>query len=328
MLALLVAVLAVSGCGFFGPYGFFGKDPTVASLPPVFGARVTDGQLRLWTGTPCEGLSEVSVTFSPGNGRLILEPPAGRVADVEYLTVDGANPGLNVTEALPAGFDWRTFETVLLIVDATEGAGSTPTNIAEIIAGSDDHPDDTFYFQGIGWLNPAQVAEQNEKSLLTVCTADPATAPSLPSAFGARVTDGTLRIWTGSPCTSAYGVTLIFTPNDPGAAGIPIAMYAPDGSTVDLERLTFGDPLASGLEPTTRPPDDFDWRAMQSLTLYIHRPEIHREATTQLRAVIDESARHPEDTYWFDGIGWLDPAEVADQDGKTFLGPCTPDPGR
>jgi hypothetical protein len=166
-MVLVISTLAVSGCGFFGP------DPEVASRPPVFGARVTDGQLRLWTGTPCTDVTQVTVTFSPGSARLILKPASGRGPEVEYLTLDGPNAGLDATERLPDGFDWRTSETILLIVDAATGAGSTPTSVAEIVDGSAQHPDDTYYFQGFGWLDRNQVAEQNGKSLLTVCTADP-----------------------------------------------------------------------------------------------------------------------------------------------------------
>lgn len=39
-------------------------------------------------------------------------------------------------------------------------------------------------------------------------------APSLRPAFGARITDGRLHIWTGSPCTAATKVNLDFAPNE------------------------------------------------------------------------------------------------------------------
>jgi hypothetical protein len=171
MLAALLAVLAVSGCDFFAP------DPEAASLPPVFGARVTDGKLRLWTGTPCSGVSRVVVTFSPDGARLVLEPPAGKSADVDFLTLDGPYPALDLVESMPDGFDWHTAKTVLMLVDSPQGTGSTPTDVAEIVDGSADHPDYTYYFQGIGWLDAAQVAAENRKSLLTVCTADPNNGP-------------------------------------------------------------------------------------------------------------------------------------------------------
>lgn len=319
VMAAILLLLSVSGCDFFGP------DPLAPSLPPVFGARVTDGQLRLWTGTPCGQVSRVIVNFSPGSERLILTPPAGEWASVEYLDVDGPYPDLDVIESLPRDFDWRGAEDIDLSVDSPHGAGSTQASIAEIVSGSAEHPDDTYYFQGIGWLNPAQVTEQNGKSLLTVCTDDPAKEPSLPAAFGARVTDGTLRVWTGTTCTGTNGVSLSFKPDDSAPAETTLKMHAPSGSPVDFDRLTVGEPPA-GMQVQQPLPDGFDWRTMQSLTLRIHRPALNREATVELGEVIDGSPNHPDDSYYFEGIGWLDPAQVAEQDGKTFLGPCTPDP--
>lgn len=167
-LAALLTAGAVAGCGLTGP------DPEATSLPPVFGARVTDGQLRLWTGTPCTQVSRVVVLFSPDGGRLTLEPPDGRRTDIEFLTVGGPYPGLDVVEPLPVGFDWRTSQEVTLIVDAPQAVGATPAGLAEIAGSSAAHPEDTFYFEGIGWRNPAQVATENRTSLLTVCTPDPA----------------------------------------------------------------------------------------------------------------------------------------------------------
>src|SRR5262249_39615622 len=162
-------------------------------------ARVTDGQLRLWTGSACTDITHVTVNFSPGNARLLLQAPAGRTADVEYVNVDGPNDGLDVREQLPDRLAWRTAGTAALTGDPTPVAGSTQTKVPEIVNGSADHPSDTYYFEGFGWLDPDQLAERDGKSLLGLCTPDPAKQPSLPPAFGARITDSMLRIWTGSP---------------------------------------------------------------------------------------------------------------------------------
>ncbi|KAA0116892.1 hypothetical protein [Mycolicibacterium sp. P9-22] len=166
-LTAALLVFGISGCSLIG------DDPEAASLPPVFGARVTDGALQLSTGTPCGEVSRVVVLFTPDAGRLTLAPISGTTR-VDQLTVGGPYDGLRVTEPLPDGFDWRTAEEVTLIVTAPVGSGSTPTRISEVIDGSSEHPGDTFYFQGIGWLDPQQVAEQNRRSLLTICTTDPA----------------------------------------------------------------------------------------------------------------------------------------------------------
>ena len=42
--------------------------------------------------------------------------------------------------------------------------------------------------------------------------------------------------------------------------------------------------------------------------------------------MIKNSADHPDDTYWFQGVGWLNPDEVKKQDGKTFLRHVHPEP--
>ncbi|MGU3499833.1 hypothetical protein [Mycobacterium sp. C31M] len=152
-----------------------GDDPEDPSLPPVFGARVTDGRLQLSTGTPCQNVSRIVVNFNPGSARLILEPAQGASADVETLTIGGPYPGMEIVEDLPVGFDWKAEQQVLMTVDSEPaGAGATPTSIAELTAGSGDHPADSYYFEGVGWLGPAEVAEGNGTSLLTVCTPDPA----------------------------------------------------------------------------------------------------------------------------------------------------------
>jgi hypothetical protein len=322
LIAVLLLMISASGCHLFGP------DPEATSLPPVFGARVSDGTLHLWTGTPCRGVSRVVVNFSPGGARLILEPPVGQRADIEFVTIGGPYPGLDVVEELPAGFDWRTERDVgLSVTSDPAGAGSSPVDLAEIVQNSAQHPEGTFYFRGIGWRNAAQISQENRKSLLTVCTPDPATAPSLPPALGARVTDGTLRIWTGTPCTGTNGVSLAFTSGDATQQEITTSLFAPAGSPVDIDRLTVGTP-PDGMQVKTALPAEFDWRTMQSVTLRVHRPELSRAAAVSLREVLDGSSRHAADSYYFDGIGWLDPAAVADQDGKTFLGPCTADPAR
>ena len=56
---------------------------------------------------------------------------------------------------------------------AVDGWGSD-AHIAEVFAGSSQHPDATYWFQGIGWRNGADVAAQDGKTFLATCTAAPA----------------------------------------------------------------------------------------------------------------------------------------------------------
>ncbi|SEH61791.1 hypothetical protein SAMN04489835_2077 [Mycolicibacterium rutilum] len=319
LVLVILAVFGVSGC--LVPSAPVPDEP---SLPVVFGARVTDGQLRLWTGTPCRRVEQVMVRFSPGpGGRLQLTAPPDRATEFEFLTLDGPYPGgLAVTEPLADGFDWRAAKTVSLTVEPSEGAGTTAADIAEIVDGSAQHPDDSYYFEGVGWLNPEQVTEQNGKSLLTICTTDPASEPELPATFGARVTDGTLEIATGTPCAETNGVSLFFRPTDPNRSDIQLRMFVPHGSPpVDFDRLRLGE-IPPGMRIDRPLPDGFDWHSMESVQLSIHRPDYHRDTRVDLAEVIRGSAEHPADMYYFQGAGWLDLAQAAEQDGKTYLSAC------
>lgn len=300
-----------------------GWDPEhfAPSLRPAFGARVTDGRLHIWTGSPCTSATEVNLDFTPNKGRLVLAPAQGQTATVEHLVLGGPYPNLEVRKPLPAGFDWRDAESLRLWINGDPGGLGSSADIAEIVKGSGEHPDDTYWFQDVGWLNPAEVAAQDRKTFLATCTLDPADNPSLPPAFGARVTDGKLRIWTGAPCDDTNGVTLGFEPSQAEW------VLGKSGETVQLERLTLGEPYP-GLEVITALPAGFDWRSQQTLHLDVHSLGPHEQSQTDLAEVIKGSADHPEDTYWFKGVGWLNPAQVAEQNGKTFLATCTPDPAK
>lgn len=313
-------VLALAGCHIFG------KNPQAPSLPPVFGARVTNGHLHFWTGSPCTKVSRVAIAFSPGITQLVLKPPPAEWAHFEFLSLDGPNPGLDVAEPLPAGFDWRTSETVDLWMTAGEGSGSTPTSVADVIDGSAKHPDDTYYFEGFGWLGPTQISEMNRKQLLTTCTPDPAKQPSLPTGFGVRVTNGRLPIWSGSPCAATTGVTLIFRTDPTKPTYSELSMGTGNNDvTGTFEHYTLGDSHPD-FAISHDLPSGFDWRNQQELTLNVHTTERHWDPTTNLAEPINHSADHPDDTYWFEGVGWLNPTQVAEQDGKTFLAACTEDP--
>ncbi|BBY26122.1 hypothetical protein [Mycolicibacterium sediminis] len=283
-LAPLLVSVAITSCGMFGP------DPQAVSLPLAFGARVTDGELRLWTGSPCHDVTRVTVRFT-SDAKLIFEPAPGRRADVDYLTLDGPNPGLRVEEALPDGFDWRTAEQVDLWIDGAAGEGSKRALVADIVAGSADHPEDTYWFQDVGWLGPDDVDELDGKTFLTPCTPDPARQPSLPPAFGVRVTDGALRIWTGSPCTDVNGVTLDFIGEPPGRGTTALTLIASDGP-IEFDRFTLGEPL-QGTRIAQELPAGFDWRSQSKLRLAVHTPNVHRDPTMDLAEVISGSASHP-----------------------------------
>ena len=205
--------------------------------------------------------------FRPSQSELELTAPQGKSADVERLTLGGPYPGLEVTEPLPDGFDWRKQESVDFWVDSEPASWGSSVNIAEVLKGSAEHPDDTYWFQDVGWLNPAEVAAQDGKTFLATCTPDPAKASSLPAAFGARVTDGKLRIWTGSPCAATTGVSLVFKPGQ-----VDQVLTAADAAGVEFQHLTLGEPVP-GLAVTKDLPEGL--RLAQAAVAATDRPRGH-----------------------------------------------------
>ncbi|MCG7610125.1 MULTISPECIES: hypothetical protein [Mycobacterium] len=324
MLIALTLLLAICGCNPLG------KNPIAASVPVAFGIRVTDGNLRIWTGLPCPGTTEVDVTFdqeqtdraelklaAPGPA---AQPGAAPVpgVEVEHLTIGGPYSGFEVRSALPDGFDWRTAETVSLFTRGAPITWGADSELAEAEEHSGEHPNDTYWFQGIGWLNPAEVAEQAGRTFISVCSPDPAKNHDLPRVFGVRVADGSLRIWPGSHCDAVEHVIVTFQPEQ---ADLVLSSSHP--YSVRLDQLTIGSPLSDF--NVTRPlPGGFDWSSAATVLLRVFQQTNTDPWTTptDLSPARTESTQHPEDTYWFQGFGWLDPTEVSARDGKDFLTAC------
>lgn len=307
------------------------------SLPVQFGVRVTDGQLRLWTGSPCRGTTAVNVTFNmdrPDKAELKLEAtplpevvgsqkaPPNPGTEVEYFTVGGPYPGFGVVTQLPPGFDWRTADTVFIFPQAPHAFGAT-SKLGEAIKESDRHPADTYWFEGFGWLNPQDIAAQDGTKFLTLCSRDPAQGRRLPRVFGARVTDGTLRIWPGQYCGPVDNVMLTF---QPGQADLVLA--ADPHQAIPFDSLTATGPYP-GFAVVRPLPSGFDWRTQKTVLLRVYRSNGDPwTTTTDLGPAVTESGQHAPDTFWFQGFGWLSPADVAAKDGKELLTACAPEPQR
>lgn len=313
VLGILVMLLAACGCDPFNR----GSQLT-PSLPMVVGARITDGQLQLSTGTPCQGTSLVTLTFQPGYVRWALQSPTVQGVQIDRITLGGPPPpGLELAIPLPAGFDWRTSKDVQVSVSTFAGGGGSNFDPADIVDASAQHPPETFFFSGFGWLTPAEVAARDGKTLLTPCKPDPARSPKVPRAFGARVTDGRLQIWTGSPCLGTDRVILTF---QPGQADLVLESDRSVGH--EFERLDLGGPYPN-FKVTQPLPNGFDWRTAQSLLLRVEAERTGFPSTTDLAEVLEGSTAHPDDTYFFQGVGWLSPADAAAKNTKDFLNTCT-----
>ncbi|WP_370614130.1 hypothetical protein [Mumia sp. Pv 4-285] len=165
--AAVAALLLLSGCDD-------GDAQFAPPLPSGAGYRDDGGALRIWTGTPCQGVTRVALTFAgPGNdrARLVLTAAAPGVT-VEHLDLAAPDPALTVVEALPAGYDWRDADTVNLVIDAAEPAWGSVVDVDDVVAGSPEHPGSTFLFDDLGWKDRADVDAENGSSFVTVCSPD------------------------------------------------------------------------------------------------------------------------------------------------------------
>lgn len=292
------------------------------SLPSVFGARITDGKLWLSTGTTCDDVTRVTVDF-PRDAELILEPPLGTEADVGQLSVEGTTRGLDVVQPLPSGFDWRTADYVSLDVYAATGGYHASVPLADVLEDSGDHPNDTYFFGEAGWLNPQQVAEGDGREFMTSCTPDPVRSKPTPEQFGVRVTDGRLQMWAGRRCVDVYEVYTFFSREGQDPPQVKLELLG-DGPT-DFSMLTLGDPVP-GLAVRTALPPGYDWRQAQRMTLGVRIDGVARGSNIETAEPFTRSDRYPADTFWFEGVGWLTPDQVARFDGSRFVDLCTTDP--
>jgi hypothetical protein len=147
--------------------------PGAPTLRPSWGARETDGQLKIWTGSPCTNITKFSLGYNMGGAELTLTAMRPEGAHVEHLTLGGPYPGFTVSESWPAGTDWHSAKELVLQVDGRSADFGAGTRVAEIVDGSPEHPVDTYWFQGVGWLNPSDVAAKDGKEFAAVCTPNP-----------------------------------------------------------------------------------------------------------------------------------------------------------
>ena len=157
------------------------KAPFAPSLPAVAGFRVDDGVLKLWTGTPCEGVTRLTLLFDSGTSKSTEQvwtapPPGVRLEYMDLLTTAGGSPPadwpLEVQKPLPAGYDWAKAASPILFVSGPTAFGAW-VDVARVLSESAKHPSDSYLFGELGWLNAADVHRENQKSLLTICTPDP-----------------------------------------------------------------------------------------------------------------------------------------------------------
>lgn len=152
------------------------------SLPPAAGFRVDDGVLKLWTGTPCAGVTAVTLIFDSGTRhsaeqRWSAPRPGVLVERMDLVRTAGpaaSDTGgpLQVRAPLPAGYDWTTAGSLHFSVDGPPSYGAR-VDIAQVLRESAQYPSGSYLFGTRGWMDAADVQRENRKSFLTICTPDP-----------------------------------------------------------------------------------------------------------------------------------------------------------
>ncbi|MFB8281253.1 hypothetical protein [Nocardia colli] len=148
------------------------------SLPPAAGFRVDDGVLKLWTGTPCAGVTGLTLIFDSGTEksteqRWTAPLPGVPVERMDLLpTADSSDGPLQVQKPLPVGYDWTKAGSLNFSVDGPEANGAR-VDLGQVLRESAQHPSGSYLFGPQGWMDAAKVQQENQKSFLTVCTPDP-----------------------------------------------------------------------------------------------------------------------------------------------------------
>jgi hypothetical protein len=152
------------------------------SLPPAAGFRVDDGVLKLWTGTPCYGVTGLRLIFDVGTQESTEQvwtapQPGVLVERMDLLsTAGGSSPDtggpLEVQKPLPADYDWTKAGWINFSVDGPKAFGAR-VDVARVLRESAQHPSGSYLFGQRGWMDASDVQRENQNSFLTVCTPDP-----------------------------------------------------------------------------------------------------------------------------------------------------------
>ncbi|MBM7776535.1 hypothetical protein JOD54_006739 [Actinokineospora baliensis] len=153
------------------------KAPFAPSLPTAAGFRVDNGILKLWTGTPCNNVTGITLTLDSGTPQSTDQtwstPHPG--VSLEHMPLLGAptpSTPLEVRTPLPTTYDWTKATTLTLYLTAPN-THAARADIPQLLRESPQHPPDAYLFGAQGWLTPADVTRENQKTFLTICTPDP-----------------------------------------------------------------------------------------------------------------------------------------------------------
>lgn len=164
--AAVVLAAALAACD--------GEAPFAPSLPLVSGFRADGAALQMWTGAPCEQVTEVRYVFKADDGTLVRAIfTSAAPQTLERLTIGRELAGFSVEEALPQDFAWDAYQSLTVTFETSEGPRPVTTNLGPVATGTSTHAADEYYVRGEGWLDADQIRAGDTEDFLTVCTPDP-----------------------------------------------------------------------------------------------------------------------------------------------------------
>lgn len=153
-----------------------GSGGYVEPVPALIAARADGERLEIWTGTPCEGVTEIVLVLDPG-----APDPLARVEYVarEPQALDrfdlGTPPeGFTARVPLPEGVSWRDAEDVSVtftLADGQRSAGVDLNALADAADSAETGPDD--YLLGDQVRTDDEVLEGDGDDYALVCSPDP-----------------------------------------------------------------------------------------------------------------------------------------------------------
>jgi len=142
-----------------------GCDPSSAPLVQYSGGyqETETGQLLLWTGQPCTGVTDIEFELVNDDNelttrwKLTSRKPAGGA--VEEVVLGEPLPGFRVTERSDPDPDWRGFDTVRLLIKTQQGQSATYTKVDTFTDQLPDHSSDEYFVQDQGWYTKGDFAD-------------------------------------------------------------------------------------------------------------------------------------------------------------------------
>lgn len=158
-------VLALAGC-----------DPRSDPITPRgVGYQTTDdGALMLWTGTTCQSVTSVRIELAKQRDgasttyALTSTDPAG--SRLSRLVLGRPLAGFRQDLPFPAGFDWRDYYSISLLVKTSRGQAADYVLPSSLAKEEGDHGRGDYFVQDQGWFSAKDFARADGGAFRSLCS--------------------------------------------------------------------------------------------------------------------------------------------------------------